>query len=104
MEEKFNQQVRKNLLKLKLDSNKVKELFGKGLSIWEVCESVYNFKFQHSNRKTWIFYQKVNNIRHSSGIQTHQIKISPLTTLSINTFLEKHTEEELRSLLVRGLN
>ena len=99
--EKFTEKVRKELLKVKVSAEKVKKLLAKGLSLWEVTETIYGRKFDHSNRKTWVFYQKVNNSRHQLGIATSTVKISPLTTIAINTFLEKHTEQELRELLVR---
>lgn len=98
---KFNEKIRKELLKVKVDAEKVKELLAKGLSLWDVTETLYNRKFEHSNRKTWIFYQKVNNIRHNLSLPNSPVKFSPLTTIAISTYLQNHTEEELRSVLVR---
>jgi len=99
--QKFNDKIRKELLKIKVDVEKVKELLGKGLSLWDATEAIYGRTFEHSNRKTWIFYQKVNNIRHNLSLPNAPMKFSPLTTIAVTSYLQTHTEEELRSILVR---
>ena len=73
--EKFTEKLRKELMKKKLDATQVLELLKKGLSLWDVTEAVYGQKFDHGNKKTWIFYQKVNNIRHAAKLPNDPIKI-----------------------------
>jgi hypothetical protein len=95
---------RKKLLKKPLIESDIKALFAKGLSIWEVTEAYYGRTFDHrrsARKMTWIFYQKINNVKHKLGLKKSQVNIAPLTKVAISTFLQKHTEAELRALLVR---
>ena len=58
---------REQLKKIKLNEDEVAELL-KTMPIWDVAEKVYGREFDHSDRRTWIFYQKVNRIRHKRGL------------------------------------
>lgn len=101
---KLTKADRQKLLKKPLLESEIKSLFKKGLSIWAVTEAYYGRKFDHrrSARKlTWIFYQKINNVRHKLNINSNKVTVQPMTQVAIATYLEKHTEEELRGLLVR---
>ena len=99
---KFNAKIREQLKKIKVSEKRVNELLGKGLSLWQVTEAIYNRRFDHGNKKTWLFYQKVNNIRHKLKLPNAPVKFSPLTTVALKTYMENHTEQELRGLLVRA--
>jgi hypothetical protein len=71
---KLTVEIRESLMKIKLDKEQVLKLLKDNNSIWTVTEMVYNRKFDHNDRRTWIFYQKVNNIRHSSNVPNNPNK------------------------------
>jgi len=99
-EKKLGKKERRKLMKIKLNKEKVKELFNKGLSIWEVTEEIYGRKFDHSDSKgTWIFYQKVNNIRKTQNIPNLNTSYSNKLKMALNVFIQKHTEEQTINFL-----
>jgi len=75
------------------------EYFKNGASVWEVTEKIYNFKFDHSDRKTWIFYQKVNNIRHKYKLAPIKLDLSMETRIELNKFVQKYGETKLMQLI-----
>lgn len=99
---KLGEKERRKLMKIKLGKKEVKALFEKGLTIWEVTEEIYSRKFDHSDSKaTWIFYQKVNNIRKSEKIGDLHIAHSNKLKIALNTFIQKHSEEKTIDFLHR---
>ena len=90
---------RNKFRKVKLDEKQVKELFAGGLGIWDVTETVYEFEFDHSDRKTWLFYQKVNNIRKKLEIPNLNRAYDPMTRFAINSYIQNHSEPDLVELL-----
>jgi len=60
---KLNSKTRKKLMKIKPDEDAVLAGLEAGKTLWQITEEIYNFEFDHNDKKTWLFYQKVNNIR-----------------------------------------
>jgi len=54
---------RDELKKVEVDEEQVVSLLKAGKTIWETAEEVYGVEFDHSDRKTWLFYSKINAIR-----------------------------------------
>jgi len=100
---KMTQKQRNKFRKVKLDETKVKELFAGGLSIWDVTTTVYGFEFDHADRRTWLFYQKVNNIRKKLEIPNPNSTYDPMTRFAINSYIQNHSEAELVELLRTNL-
>jgi len=65
---KMDEKLRAELSKIKLDEAEVLKLLKSGMTVWEVTEKLYNTQFDHSDKKTWKFYSKVNSIRKRKGI------------------------------------
>lgn len=97
---KLGEKERRKLMKIKLNKKIVKELFAKGLTIWQVTEEIYSRIFDHSDSKgTWIFYQKVNNIRKSEKIPDLHKAYSNKLLMALNVFIQKHNEEQTINFL-----
>jgi len=54
------------MMKVKLDEETVLAEIDNGLTLWQITEKLYDFDFDHNDKKTWLFYQKVNNIRRKN--------------------------------------
>lgn len=87
------------LRKVKVDPVKVKALFDKGLNIWEVTEQYYGFAFEHGDRQTWLFYQKINNERKRQNLGRNVVHLEPVTAQLVKNYLKDHKPDELITLL-----
>jgi len=99
---KLTEKERKRLRKIKIDPVKIKALFDKGYSIWQVTELYYNFPFEHSDKRTWLFYQKINNERKRQKLGRNVIHLEPLVTQHIKNYLKTHTPDQLIELLAKS--
>lgn len=75
----------------------------KGATIWEITEDFWNFPFDHNDRRTWIFYQRVNQIRHQYRVPTVKLSVSLETKLAVNQFIAQYGEKPLVKLLKTNL-
>ena len=91
----LNKADRAKLMAKKIHPVDVKDLFEKGLSIWQVTEEYFERKFDHADRRTWIFYQKINNSRKAQNLGRNVVHLTPLTANVIQQFLADHSADEL---------
>ena|SRR3972149_3482257 len=91
---------RKALMEIKIDKEQAKKLLDSGVSVWDVTEKLYGRQFDHSDRKTWVFYQKVNTIRKGGDSkEAVNTKVNPQVVIAISEYLKTHSQEELLGLL-----
>jgi len=99
---KLTPKVRKKLLAKKITPDAAKNItqwLKDGLTIWECTEKYWEFPFEHNDRKTWIFYSRINNLRHKENIPTGTLSVSPEAKLQINRFVSLYGEKKLITIL-----
>lgn len=64
----MDEKLRAKLSKVVIDEAEVITLLKSGMTTWDVTEKVYDTEFDHSDKKTWKFYSKVNSIRKRHGL------------------------------------
>lgn len=89
------------------DKAQIKKLFESGLTIWEVTEKFFGMKLEHSRKYkniTWIFYQKINAVRHELNLTGKKPLVkNPTTTFAINTAIQKLGESRVQEILKEAL-
>jgi len=94
--------LRREMMKKRFSENEIKRIidyYKRGLTVWQVTEEIYGFKFDHSDRRTWIFYQKVNNVRHRYGLAPVTLNLTPDGRTALKKFIERHGEQKLIALI-----
>jgi len=81
------------------DIKRIVEHLKQGATVWQTTEWFYDFRFDHSDKKTWIFYQKINNIRRKFGLTPIKLNLSIEAQKAIDGFVKKHGEAKLVRLI-----
>ena len=94
--------VRQKMLAKKLTDNEKSDaitLLKHGYSVWDVTEIIHNFPFEHNDKKTWVFYARINSLRHKAGLNPVKLEVTPETTRIISEFVKRFGEAKLKTLL-----
>lgn len=98
--------VRQKLIAKKLTDNEKAdaiEMLKAGYTVWDVTEIIHNFPFEHNDKKTWVFYARINSLRHKCGLNPVKLEVTPETTRIISEFVKKFGEAKLKTLLAAQL-
>ena len=74
---------RKDLMKKEISVEQVVELSKAGLKRWPITEKVYDRVFDHADRSTWTFYQKVGAIQNANNVDN----IAPISFPCLSYFV-----------------
>ena len=84
---------------ISVNDSDVKRMFEAGMTPWQITEKVFGFPFDHNDRRTWMFYRRITNIRDEKKIKTQALQISNDTRLAVYEYIKRHSESELQKLL-----
>lgn len=101
-EQKLTPEMRQKLIAKKLTDSQKQDaikLLTMGYSVWDVAKLIHEFNFQRNDKRTWVFYARINSLRHKYNLTPVKLQIAPQTTQIINQFVKKFGEEKLRTIL-----
>jgi len=75
------------------------KLLKHGYTVWETTEIIHGFPFEHNDKKTWVFYARINSLRHKCGLNPVKLEVTPETTRIISEFVKRFGEAKLKTLL-----